>query len=118
MRKKCGGKMPRVNGWAAYVKEYQWRNWFGGPVVPLLIDLGRELSHDTLNQQRLDEEDMAMAYWAAHPRGVIDLDTSDSEAGPPAPPRPMIVLDTQFDDVYPEEESDDPMSISGGYGDA
>ena len=50
MRGKCGGKMPKVGAWGGYIREYQWRKWFAGPILPLLVDHTREHYSAALNR--------------------------------------------------------------------
>ena len=96
MRKRCGGKMPGVESWELYIREYQWRKWYGGPTTPLLIDDVRD--HYQPAQERKLEEELADARrWM-----VIELESSNDEDMGPLP-RPAIEL---LDSSEEEEEEE------------
>ena len=100
MRKRCGGKMPGVESWEPYIREYQWRKWYGGPTTPLLIDDVRD-HYRPAQERKLEEEEANARSWM-----VIDLESSDDEdIGPP--PRQVIELLDSSEEEEEEEREDE-----------
>ena len=91
LRRRCGGKMPRVDEWARYIREYQWRKWDEAPIIPKMIDTVRNHCQLGINAQR-DRDVIEAAAWAddfpvqvpnppqVNHNNIINLDT-DSEDG-------------------------------------
>ena len=73
---KCGGKLPCVGEWGPYAREFQWREWFAGPYVPLLVDTvdarGRGIHEASLEADTAEAREFRGA-------NVIDLLESDDE---------------------------------------
>eukprot|EP00397_Hematodinium_sp_SG-2012_P054481 GEMP01065728.1.p1 GENE.GEMP01065728.1~~GEMP01065728.1.p1 ORF type:complete len:200 (-),score=24.39 GEMP01065728.1:182-781(-) len=75
LRKRCGGKMPKVDEWGRYIREYQWKQWGGGPIIPRMIDSVRAHSAAII-QTQIDQGRAEAYHWdVAHP---IDLLSSES----------------------------------------
>ena len=114
MRKKAGGKMPRVDSWGLYIREFQWRTWFRGPTTPLMIDTARDHYQGAMDQQVVETQAEAREHMVIEPlpeseeelRGprVLDLDT-DSQASD------ALASDMEHEDPPPQ-----PMGVGGGEG--
>ena len=82
LRKRCGGKMPRVDQWGRYIHEYQWRLWEDGPIVPRMIDTIRENSMVQIQIQDDGDRASANEWNTDHPIDLLSSDSSGNNAEP------------------------------------